>query len=536
MFHFLHGYLPDLWEAQVENGLVGEHDGIRFCQNILLKDELKFNRLAAKGGALYNIVAQRQCPFYIDRLQGGTYIDEYPYDEALLNDYKDLLKDNFWGFQMHEWMSNYRYDVFEKLKELPADEWTEEKIKAHIFKKFPYSCLFLEAATAREMAQLGKPESFAAFYKNITLLYQKRLQLGELIPCDSAYLAYAFEISCGAKRIMPEVGAQSPDARLQISYARGMTRSEGRSFGVYYEPWGGSPFSACCYQREGKNEWGIGESADFPFETCGENGGSSRSLQKRIFLYGFLSGAEFMSEEWGLCNVFYDWNDFVLSPYGQAKKEFLEFTRCYTDIGEKIAPIAVVLPKDLMVLDSIYDEEHYCGFPVDAPALASIKRAVREVFAASYEMLGTETKTLKNSPIPDAVDLLNADAGDLSRYDLLINLTGDPQFAPSSRLCAIDDIVPKLKNILPCFVEGPAHWLVNACTSGGYYLTVFNHSGIQRTVAKGEYPLPEAQTTVTLSFKGGQTPQLCEGKARLQKTALGYELTIPAGEWAFIKF
>ena len=37
-----------------------------------------------------------------------------------------------------------------------------------------------------------------------------------------------------------------------------MTRKDGRSFGIYYEPWGGAPFSACCYHKEKKNEWGIG--------------------------------------------------------------------------------------------------------------------------------------------------------------------------------------------------------------------------------------------------------------------------------------
>ena len=50
MFQFLHGYLPGVWEAQVKAGLVGENDGIRFCQSIMLKDEMKFNKLARKDG------------------------------------------------------------------------------------------------------------------------------------------------------------------------------------------------------------------------------------------------------------------------------------------------------------------------------------------------------------------------------------------------------------------------------------------------------------------------------------------------------
>ncbi len=545
MFTFLHGYLPEVWEAQVKEGIVGENDGIRFCQNIMLKDELKFNNLAAKDSELYNILKERKCPFYIDRLQGGVYIDEYEYDEELLKEYKELLGDNFWGFQMHEWMTNYRYDACGKLEELPAEDWTEEKIEKFIFDKFPYPYIFLEACTAKEMAEGGKPEDFRKFYENITNIYKKRLQKYELIPADATLLGFGFEATQGVKRFMPEVGAQCPDSRMQICYARGMSRAEGRSFGVYYEPWGGSPFSACCYHKEGKNEWGIGESADFPFETSGENGGSSRSLQKRVFLYGFLSGAEFMSEEWGLCNVFYDWENFELSPYGQTKKEFLDFTRKYTDIGDKLTPIAMVLPKELMVLDNYFrnDENYkireklYCGFHVDSPELEKVKNGVYEVFTSSLPMIGTEVNNLKNSDYPDAVELLNSDETVIDRYDWLIDLTCDKEFAEKhNNLCEIKDIKEKLKELLPCYVEGNCHWLVNECISGGYYLTVFNHSGIERTVANGEVALPEAETTVTVELKNGRMPTLLEGNSTLKTENGAYKLTIPAGDWAFIKF
>ena len=537
MFRFLHGYWPKVWEAQVNAGLVGENDGIRFCQSLLLPEGAKFNELAAVGGELYNIVSQRKCPFYIDRVQGGCYIEDYPYDEKLIATYKEMLGDLFWGLQIHEWMSNYQYDVYGKLKDLPREKWTEKEIEEFIFKKYPYPCVFLESATAKELAERGRPENLQAFYKNITDIYRKRLQIANLIPCDSACLAYGFEVSAGAKRIMPEVGAQTGDARIQICYARGMTRAEGRAFGIYYEPWGGSPFSACCYHKDNKNEWGIGESADFPFETQGPNGGSSRSLQKRIFLYGFLSGAEFMSEEWGICNTFCDWEQFELSPYGQVKKEFLDFARKYTDIGEAVVPIAMVLPKDLMVLDNLYLDDVYCGFRVQSEELARIKQGIRAVFAQQLPMMGNETKTLKNSDIPDAIDLLNEDEAVLDRYDYLIDLTCNPDFAKKHQnLCAIEDIKPVLREKLPCYVEGNAHWLVNQRTTGGYYLTVFNHSGIERTVAEGEVGLAEAETEVILSFASGAVPTLCEGDGKLDLTDGQYRLTIPAGGWALIRF
>lgn len=536
MFRFMHGYMPKYWDAQVKAGLVGENDGIRFCQSLPIKDELKFNKLAAKGGELYKIISDRKCAFYIDRLQGGVYIDEYPYDEELLNEYREMLGDKFLGFQIHEWMSNYRNDVFQKLDGLDEKDWTKENIEAFIYKKFPFPYLFLESMTAEEIAESKLPKNASEFYKNITEIYKKRAEIGELLPCDSTYLAYGFEVSCGAKRLMPEVGAQTADARVQIRYARGMTRKDGRSFGVYYEPWGGEPFSACCYATDGKNEWGIGESSDFPFETQGPNGGSSRSLQMRIFLYSYLCNAEFISEEWGLCNTFYDSEKFVISPYGETKKEFLEFVRKYTDIGECLTPVAAVLPKDFAVLDNLYRDNIYCGFEVESDELAKIKEGIRTVFAQSLDMLGNEIITLKNSDIPDAIDLVNFGEAALDKYDYLVDLTCDGSLAENSnKVCSVDSVKKLLREILPCYVDGNAHWMVNECTSGGYYLTVFNHSGIERTVEKGEVRLPEATSVLTLTVKDKMTPTVCDGDGELYSENGIYKLSIPAGGYSFIK-
>jgi len=540
VFAFLHGYHPLLWQPQVDAGLVNDGDGIRFCQSKLIADDLKFNRLAAKGGELYQILSERKCPFYIDRLQGGCYIDDYVYDQGLLAEYRTLLGENFWGFQMHEWLSNYRSDL-QKLDKLDTDRWTQAEIERTIFGKFPFPCIFLESMTAEEMAAAGKPKTVAEFYRAMTAIYRKRMaEVGDLIPCDSAFLAYPFELAVGTKRIVPEVGAQTADARVQVCYARGMAKAYGRTFGVYYEPWGGSPFSACCYQRNGKNEWGIGESSDFPFETAGENGGSSRSLQMRIFLYAYFSNAEFLSEEWGLCNVFTDWESFALSPYGQTKREFQQFVRRYPDVGEKLTPIAAVLPKHLTVLEEIDSPGIFLGYAVDPDVqtvLAKAKGGVRCLFGTATPMQGTEQKTLINSLIPDSLDLVNDGAGDLSTYDFLVDLTDDPRFAARHpNTCAIDDVPAKLKTLLPCWVEGNVHWMVNRRIGGGYYLAIFNHSGVVRSVADGEYTLPEADEPVAVLFSPDAEPQLCEGGVSLEKHGERYHLTVPAGGWCLIRF
>jgi len=541
-FCFFHTYYPDTWDAMIDCGLIKEGDGVKFTQCLGLREENKFNNLAAKGGHLYNYLKKTRAPFYIDRLQGGVYIDKYPYNPDLIAEYRNLLGDEFRGWQMHEWLSNYRSDL-RKLQSLSTEEWTAENIERVINEKFKMPFLFLESMTAEEMASCGKPKTIEEFRNNMYSIYRERLQrLGDLIPCDSVFLAYEFELKEGARYFMPEIGNQSADARIQICYARGMAKAYGRSFGTYYEPWGGQPFTTCCYQKDGANEWGIGDSKDFPFVTGGPNGGSSRSLQRRLFLYSYLNNASMMAEEWGLCNTFIDWKDFELSEYGKVKLDFLEFTRKYTDVGEKLTPAAVVLPEDLEVLDDIRDHYSCMTYKVDIPIrckLERIKDSVRRVFSDPIEFAGSEYKTLINSNMPDAVDMLNAGECKehaISSYRYLIDLTGDPEFFAKHKNCVkIDELEAILREELPCTVEG-LHWMVNKRDGGGYYLTVFNNIGVTRSVADGEAFLPEATRSGKVVFKNAAVPTLLEGDGKLEADGDDYRVTIPAGGYAFISF
>ena len=58
MLNFIHGYHPELWDAQINSGLVNPGDGIRFCQSKLISEHMKFNSLAAKGTPLYRYLAE----------------------------------------------------------------------------------------------------------------------------------------------------------------------------------------------------------------------------------------------------------------------------------------------------------------------------------------------------------------------------------------------------------------------------------------------------------------------------------------------
>jgi hypothetical protein len=133
-FTYYHCYVEELWEAYEKSGLNKDRFGIRIPQSIDLPQEKLFNELLKKDGRLYKFIKEKKCPLYVDRLQGGGYIHEYEYDDALIDEYRTMLGERFLGFQMHEWLSNYKNDVGAKLGELSEEDWTEENIKRVIQK------------------------------------------------------------------------------------------------------------------------------------------------------------------------------------------------------------------------------------------------------------------------------------------------------------------------------------------------------------------------------------------------------------------
>ncbi len=552
MFHFLHGYSPKLWAGYVKNGLISPGDGIRFVQNIFTPDEYTFNTVAAKGGELWKLVTEENRPLYIDRLQGGCHYYEYPFDQQLLEEYRRLLGDKFLGFQMHEWMSNYRSDL-NKCAEVSAENWDEEHICEAIY-KFSPPPLFLESMGLDEFIAGGKVETAEQFYNNMTAHYKMQLEkYKDFVAVDSGYIMYPFEIELGVNLIMPEIGAQGyRDIILLMSFSRAVTGANGVKFGAYYEPWGGDPFSCCVYNPENNNEWFLSTEGAFPYKTGGENGGSSRSNQKRIYLYAYLSGAEYMSEEWGAYNTFCDKECTKLSEYGLVKKSFIDFTRKYPDIGEKMAPIAVVLPADLPTYVVQREGESHTGDPLGhmyqcplgdekGKRWDHIRDTMDSIFRNTYPMIGNECRGLCNSRLPDAVDVLTEkEESALEKYAYIVDLTGNPDFAARhDNIIPADKVAEKLGKLLPVKVEGECHYMVNRLPDGEFYLTIFNHNGIVRTVADGEYGLPEAATTLRITLApdfADRTLQQLEGEGKTEQKDGAYTVTLQAGEYIFMKF
>ena len=545
MFTYFHCYYPDTWDAQIKAGFIDEHAGVRFMQTATLPEELKFNNLAAKGSEFYNMMLRNPMPMYIDRLQGGVVFEDYKYDRSLIEVYREMLGENFMGFQMHEWMNNLASDlgrISECIGDLP---WTAENITRCVSEKNPMNYLWLEAQTAEEYEKLGKISTAEELIKATEDLFRKRLELcgGQLIPCDSYGLAFQTETSLGIKYFMPEIGAQTIDTRVQIAYARGMARTKNTSFGVYYEPWGGNPFSTCCYHRENENEWGIKGLGDLAFETKGCNGGSSRSLQKRIQLYGYFAGADFISEEWGMCNTFYDWKAFEVTPYGQIKLDFLKLIKKYPkeDIGTPYTPVAVVLPKDLFGIAGLDDGEKQTilGFPFaedTAEKMRSIRKGIKALLSNPSDMVGCETRNIINSDIPDCIDIIHEDYINLYKdYEFFVDLTGNPEFAKNHKCISVEEAPEVLKNNLPCEVEGGVHWFVNK-TDNSRLLVMFNNSGVERSVEKGEYTLPEGTRIAEVRLKNGQELTVLESSGNVSFENGRYNIEINPGEWFLAKF
>ena len=132
------------------------------------------------------------------------------------------------------------------------------------------------------------------------------------------------------------------------------------------------------------------------------------------------------------------------------------------------------------------------------------------------------------------------DEGDghaLANYEYLVNLTGDAAFEEKYPNCiSPDEVTEKLDELLPCRVEGGFHVVVNKRGEDGYYLTVFNHSGVVRSVAEGESVLPEAEKIAVIELKDGKTLIPLEGSDKIVYKDGKYHVILAGGEWLFAKF
>ena len=527
MFTYIHGYHPACWRGLVQRGLIDDTSGVKLAQCCFHAAADCFNAVAAPGGELHGIVKEANRAFYVDRLQGGVFFHGYTFDKRLVALYQAMLGDTFYGFQMHEWMSNISSD-WSRLAEAGCIGKSAGEITRAILEKYPYAFPFLEAHSAEEYSRLERPETPKALVEQATALFAKRQGEcdGLLLPADSYFMAPRIELALGARRLMPEVGAQIPDTRVQFAYTRGMARAKGIPWGAYYEPWGGDPFGTCNYKRDGGNEWNLPDDGSFPFDQHGESGGSSRSLQARIHRYAFMSGAGFVSEEWGLCNTFYDWEDFELSPYGRVKKDFIDFTRRMPEI-KPYNPVALTLPRDLEVLEIGHSPNRYLNFPAD-PQTADTLKKVWENLGAIFQNPNAgraEGRIMQNSGFPDAFDILHADdEAAAGKYKHAVDLTGS--------IAGLGETVDRL---MPCRVTGNVHWLVSQ-TDKEWLISIFNNNGVLRSVEKGETLDDTAGVSAEMVLKNGGELKWLDGSRQATQNDGVWRVALPAGGWFIASF
>ncbi len=568
MLKFIHTYTEDTFEGLFKQGLWREGDGLKLMHKNYLPAEYSFNEIAKKDGLLWNRLKALDCPFYIDRYQGGIPMPyKYDYDRSLLDAYKELLGDKFLGFQMHEWASNYTSENQRILK--AAETWlaahgTLDGMWEHYIEavKTDTMALFVEAWSVDEWSNMAHPENVETCLSELYRLWRvRREETGcSFIPADSYGCAPRIAIENGAGLLLPEIGWQISGTRLQIAYNRGMAKAAGIPFGVYYECWcmladGVEALTIPYAADTADNEWIETELREEILARTNGNpeiGGSSRSLQERSWVYSYFSGAEYMGEEYGICNTFRNYRDYELSEYGQVKKKFLDFAAEHPDLGKTYTPVAIVLPAEMKIYTIGEPADIYLGYPLAgaeskpgfAPVDAAFSEKIRHARAVIQTLLygnpewqlGGDSTIMQNGKYPDVFDILHADMTDaIATYDYIIDLTGDADFAAAhDNIVTPEALTALLPSLLPCTFSEEVHAVYNK-TEDGWLVLVINNNGIVRSAQNGEYARADKDITAEIICADGvASVEKMAGSASLTNADGKYQAALGAGQWMIL--
>lgn len=233
-----------------------------------------------------------------------------------------------------------------------------------------------------------------------------------------------------------------------------------------------------------------------------------------------------MAEEWGLNCSYSDMNTFELSPYGYAKKEFIDFTQEHRNIKAEV-PFAIVLPAEyecVEITDALTEystllnrnEYMYRGMNAGEKKIVNHAESVLHFIFGRDEkkIYGTEGHTLTNSRFGDLFDIIYEDAPDeaLSKYSALIDASCDGVFSEAKKNTGLKifrsndfdklahSINSEAERILPCMADSLL-WLLSEDEDGHRFVSVFNNEGNNRNLETGDELIREADARVKLSFK-----------------------------------
>lgn len=569
---FFHVYNDQYFEGLVKNGFINEESGFKIQHVFSMPKEMKFNEYAKKGGKLYNFIKENKYPFYVDRIAGGVIYHEYDFDFELIKEYESILGEWFLGFQLHESASNRRHEWNQIIKAMDGQTgpYDLEELKKRIICDFAFTPEGVQLyntfqATPEYFAKKKLATTIEDYHEEIKEMFKMNMDdtNGYILPCDSYYMYTHMQNELGMRTFMPEVGWQIPLMRVAVALSRGMALAYNKLWGTYYETWIGSieeGFSMPCFNSEPGNEWYLTQdSHPDDFTSFGPNGGSSRLLQKRIYYYSLMSGANYLAEEWGLNCSYSDMNTFELSEYGLAKKEFIEDSLKLKSVKAKV-PFAIVLPKKYECVE-IYEydaigkhHDEYMEFELSSKEKAyygHIEDVLKLVYGRNGKIYGNEGHTITNSRFGDIFDIIYEDVDDsvLAKYDYLIDATKEGSFIAnkgdkfkvldSSDLDKLEKELKTLeKEVLPVTVD-KLHWLISS-NEGNNYLSIFNNEGNHRSIKNGNVIDKEATETVTVSFKKPTEIDVFKAsnsEIKIErKDELTYLITVPGAEFIILKF
>ncbi|MBQ9968743.1 MAG: hypothetical protein IJO88_08485 [Oscillospiraceae bacterium] len=572
---FFHVYNEKCFIGLEKNGFLNKDSGFKIQNCFPMDPELKFNRFAAKGTKLHGMIKEGTIPFYVDRLAGGIAWHDYRFDPELTEEYANILGDWFLGFQLHESGSNRRISDWAHLRELgggdgPYDLETLKKNMVSLYAKMP------DGTPLYQLSQDG-PEFYkdqryaytpADFQAEMADMFRRRMaeNAGRILPVDSYYMATKLQDDMGMRTFMPEVGCQIPLMRIQVAMARGIARKSRKTWGTYYECWRfdeESGYTMPCFNDDPINEWYLPQDQHpDDFSSYGQNGGSSRLLQARIYYYTVMSGADYFGEEWGLNCSYTDMQTFDLSDYGKVKKSFIRAAEKLQGI-KAVTPFAIVLPNTYSVVElpdpynarskAIREGGKYLECELSDAEFAHyghLDRVLDLFFGRNDPDTGNEGHVMTNSRFGDLFDIIYEDApkDTLARYAALIDASHEGNFKKANadlNVLASDDlealaaqIEALTEQVMPCTADC-LHWLVSEDGEGKRYLSIFNNEGNHRTFTKGDTIDHSKDAWVTIKRKDSAAMEIVHGSesVSLQKVDEDtYKAFVPATGLLVVRF
>jgi len=542
---FLHYSDPQFLEGLARHDFPADH-GFRLHHTGFIT--MPFGERWAGSPVLAQAIASGQ-PFHIDRITGGMPFQPLDGIGPIARSLADVPQ--FLGFQAHEWDNSPLHDQrrIHKLlldQGLPFDEAHfavfAGRTSLPYFSGGDYAIYRDLFSSLQSMAEIDG--YFEAYFQKLIAATD-----GQILSVNGYGQFHHAALRLGARNVMSEIGNQVPLTALQLACVRGAAREHGKSFGVYYETWGGDPFGCTCATNF--SPWFATPEQLAAFHEMGSVGpqfGSGRSLQRRLLYFAWLSGAAWWSEEWGAENYFGDWESFPLTEYGRVAKQFLEATRGFGTI-EPIVPAALILPPGVFGLDGMYlagFRDRLFGQVEPPPFHARLRDFVQRVYATQPRQPGGDAHNLTPSPWIGCFDVLSAQAPAslLGEYDVVVyfdpeqaaaaDCSGPQSFLYTGRQGEIGSCLEAIGSAQPFRVDGEVG-CAQGRTADSILVGVFNNLGVTKVQGEELFD-PQCTRRVMVAGPCEGLSWVCGAQYLHRADEQSLTLDLPPGAVAVVSF